>query len=264
MPSLDFISARTNINLISVFTNHSYLLMLAVQNNLLPRFLLLLSMAMVSLPATSQVNIENNDPVYGYDPLLYNGKIYNFYPQAGTEGTQYLFDTFDSLASITVRGVTYEHITLNYDIYNQLLILKYKNAVGSQSFIEISYAWLEKASLWSNKFETFTTPNSTKRLYQVIGNANEKILYYMSKDLLLENLKSSKNHYFTSVKKDMFVWTNNRLSSFKNNVGFIKSFSQKKQSFIKSYLRSSHINVRKANGFLLIDLINYCNSLQGS
>ncbi len=238
--------------------------MLEAQNNLLLRFLLLLAIAMVSLPATSQVNSGNNDPVYGYDPLLYNGKIYNFLPMPGTEGTQYLFDTFDSLASITVRGVTYEHISLNYDIYNHLLILKYKNAVGSQSFIEISYAWLEKASLWGNKFETFTTPDSIKRLYQVLGDDDEKILYYFSKELLLEGLKGSKNHYFTSVKKNMFVLTNGRISLFKNNAGFIKSFSLKKQSFIKSFLRSSHINVRKANDLLLTDLINYCNSLPGT
>ena len=236
--------------------------MLVAKQKLLTGFLLLLSIAMVSLKATSQVNFENNDPVYGYDPLLYNGKVYNFYLPVGTEGTQYLFDTFDSLASITVRGVTYQHVTLNYDIYNQLLVLKYKNAVGSQSFIEISYAWLEKATMWSKDFEIFSASDSTKLLYQVIGNADEKILYYLSKELLLENLKSSKNHYFTSVKKKMFVWTNGRFSSFKNNAGFIKSFSPKNQSSIKSYLRSANLKVRKAKDYLLMDLINYCNSLK--
>jgi hypothetical protein len=238
--------------------------MIAAQKKLLPRFLLLFSLLMVSFTVKPQVKSGNNDPVYGYDPLLYNGKIYDFYPVAGTEGTQYLFDTFDSLGSVTIRGVTYDNLSLNYDIYKQLLVLKYKNVAGSQSFIEISYAWLEEACLWKNNFEPYTATNSTKRLYQVLGNADKKILYYWSKELWLEDQKISKNHYFSSARKDMFVFTNNQLISFKTNAGFVKSFSPKQQSFIKSYMRSFKINVRKANDLIMTDLINYCNSLFGT
>ena len=128
--------------------------MFAIRNKLLPLFLLLLLTAVSSINAFAQASSVNHDPVYGFDHLLYNGKVYSFYPLPGTGGTQYLFDTFDSLGSITVRGVTYTNISLNYDIYNQLLILKYKNAFGSQSMIEISYAWLEKAIIWGINFET--------------------------------------------------------------------------------------------------------------
>lgn len=219
---------------------------------------------MVSLSAFSQTSAGNNDPIYGYDPLLYNGRLYYFYPQPGTEGTQYLFDSFDNMGSITVRGVTYTNLTLNFDIYNQLLILKYKNAIGSPSLIEISFGWLEQASIWGSNFETFTEPNSTKRLYQVIGSGDKKIMYYQNKELLIDNLKSSKNHYFSSGKKEMYVKTNGQLTPYKNSSSFVKSFSANNQSVIKSYLRTHKINVKTATDIIMADLITYCNSLPGS
>jgi hypothetical protein len=139
--------------------------------------------------------------------------------------------------------------------------MKYKNAIGSPSLIEISYAWLEKASIWGSNFETFTEPNSTKRLYQVIGNDNEKVLYYRSKELLIDNMKSSGNHYFSSGKKEMYVFTNSRLIPFNSNRGFIKAFSLTKQSDIKEYLNKNDINIKTETDYIIAILVNYCNSL---
>lgn len=218
-------------------------------------------MAAGEFTAYAQVSTKNQDPVYGFDQLLYNGKVYYYYPLPGTAGTQYLFDTFDSLGSITVRGVTFNNINLNYDIYNQHLILKYKNDIGSQSLIEISYAWLEKASFHGSDFITLTRPNSTKRLYQVIGSGPEKILYYRSKELLVDNMKSTKNHYFTSGRKDMYVMTGGTLLLFKSNRDYIKSFNQSRQPLIKTYLHKNKINVKSASDMIMTDLINYCNRI---
>jgi hypothetical protein len=223
-----------------------------------------MAMSLGTFVISAQAQDQNPDQVYGYDPLLYNGKVYSFYPVRGTGGTQYLFDTFDSLGSITVRGVTYTNLTLNYDIYNQLLILKYKNAIGSQSLVEISYAWLEKVYLWGSNFETFTEHNLDKCLYQVIGKGDEKIMYYLSKELLIDNLKSSKNHYFSSGRKEMFLNRDGQLISFKNNNSFLKAFNLSDQTFIKAYLRSQKINVKTASDIIMTDLINYCNRLSGS
>lgn len=231
---------------------------------LFSRFLCILSLVMVSISAFAQTPSGDNDPVYGYDPLLYNGRVYTFYAQPGTEGTQYLFDSFDKAGSITVRGVTYTNITLNFDIYNQLLIMKYKNTIGSTSLIEISFGWLEQASMWGCDFEFFAEANSTKRLYQVIGSGNEKIMYYRSKELLIDNLKSSKNHYFSSGKKEMYVKSGGLLTPFRNNASFVKSFGVSNQSLIKSYLHTHKINVKTASDIVMADLITYCNSLSGS
>ena len=225
------------------------------------RFSFLFALSMWAFTSFAQVQIKENDPVYGYDPLLYNGRIYFFYPVRGTEGTQYMFNTFDSLSAVTLKGKTYTGVSLNYDIFNQQLILKFITAVGSPNLMEVSSTWLEKASLGGRNFEVVTDANSNKRIYQVIGSGHERIMYYWSKELLIDNLKSNMSHYFSDGKKEMFVMIDNRFTAFRNTPGFIKSFPQRQQPLIKDYMRKHRINVKKATDFVITDLINYCNTL---
>ena len=212
----------------------------------------------------SQEQNDTHERVYGYDPLLYNGRVYYFYPQPGTGGTQYLLDAFDTHGTITLRGVTYTNLTINYDIYNQLLVLKYKNAIGSASLIEISEAWLEKFDLEGRHFEILTGNDTTKRIYQVVGKGNDKILYFREKQMLLHNLEVSGLYYFSKVIKEMYVLSGKRLVKFSNNRSFIAAFSPSEKELIKKYLRKNNLNVKKANDFKMNELINYCNTLGGS
>lgn len=212
----------------------------------------------------SQSANDTIDKVYGFDPLLYNGKIYYFFPQPGTGGTQYLNKEFDIQGKITLRGDTYDNQVLNYDVFNQQLVLKYRNSVGSSSLIEISNAWLEKFELDGCHFELITEADTSKRIYQVLGTSTERILYYRSKELLLDNMKSTRSRYFTEAKKEMFVQKNNSILSFKNNRGFIKIFEPARQEVIKKYMRLHKIKVQRASDSLMNDLINYCFSLKES
>ncbi len=238
--------------------------MLPARSLTFPRLFILLTIALWSLSGQAQDLQNNPDQVYGFDPLLYNGLVYSFYPHPGTGGTQYLFDAFDRRGSVTLRGVTYSNLTLNYDIFNHQLIMEFKNGIGSQSSIQISYGWLEKASLGGSNFAVIAGADSNKRIYQVIGDGHKNILYYQSKDLLMDNTKIKGSHYFSAVRKTMFVMINDQITAFKNNAGFLKAFSQSDKSLIKVYMRIHNINVKKASDRAMTEMINYCNTLPGS
>lgn len=227
------------------------------------RFIILLVLIMETFSVKAQTPAQNHDQVYGYDPLLYNGLVYRFFVLPQTKGTQYLFDAFDSQGTVTVRGITYTNVSLNYDICNQKLIMKYKNEIGASMLIQISYAWLEKASLGGSNFEVVIVADSSKRLYQVIGNGNVKIMYYLSKEFLLDNTKSTNSQYFSDSRKEMFVAKDGQLKGFRNNGAFIRIFSHGQQSSIKGYIRNHNINVKKAGDRAMNDLMNYCNTLSG-
>ncbi len=228
------------------------------------RILLLLSIVVASGTTYAQTFSQNNDPVYGYDPLLYNGRVYSFFIQPGTDGTQYMYDEFDNQGSITMRGVTFTNLCINYDIYNQQLILRYSDTRGSIKYIEISKAWLESFTLNNCIFTCFTKTDSTQRFYQVLGTGNERILYYHTKDLIIDNAGTAAGHIFTKATKSTYVLSNNQLISYKNNGNFIKAFVPAKQDLIRTYLHRHSINVRKSNNIIMTELINYSNTLPGS
>lgn len=228
----------------------------------LMRFLLLALLIQAAYTAYAQETKNKSDKVYGFDPLLYNGKLYYFYPGPRTQGTQYLLEDFDNAGSVKVRGISYTSLALNYDVYNQQLILRFKNTAGSNSLLILSDAWLESFDLSGSHFALIPDIDTTKRIYQVLGNGSEQILYYRTRDLLLDNFKNGGVHYFSGIKRTMFVSSNGRIFSFKNNRSFIMTFDPARQDEIKKHMRTYKINVKVANDQKMTDLINYCSSLK--
>ncbi len=226
--------------------------------------LVYVTIAVVTQGAFAQVKIENPDHVYGFDPLLYNGKKYTYFPNPGTEGTQYIDDEFNTHSSVTLRGVKFNAITLNYDVYNQLLVLKYYDNIGSANLIEISPAWLEAFELGDAGFRFMAIHDSAKTIYQVIGSGKSVVLYYRHKELLVDTRAAVRNRYFSDVTREKYVLSGNRLLKYKNNRGFVKCFSASNKESIKKYLRQHKIKVKKANDAIILELINYCNKLTES
>ena len=201
------------------------------------------------------------DEIYGSDPLLYNGKYYTFYPPLNTGGTQYLVDRQFESGSVTLRGVTYPDLRLNYDIYNQQLILNYSSNTGANNLIIISDAWLEKFSFKGMNFELIQTQDTLKQIFQVIGSGSYQILYSWRKELDLDNFYGAKNHVFTPPRKEMNIITDNKILRFRNNKSFCILFDPEKKISVQGYLRRNGIKVRKADDKKMAELMDYCNNL---
>ncbi len=222
---------------------------------------LILFLLLVFVIQYAQAQNPGSDHVYGFDPLLHNGRVYSFFPQPGTEGTQYMYSEFYTRGKITVRGTTFINLTLNYDIYNQQLILNYTNALGSNSLIELSKAWLESFEINGRHFEIFTAADTSTRICQVIGAGPYSIRYYYFKKLLPDTRASSQKYVFTDAEKDMFIYNGNELRKYKNNRSFVSVFKDTQQDMIRKYLRKQKIKVKRANDSKITELINFCNTL---
>jgi len=230
----------------------------------MPRIILLLASVTGWLSVSAQNPQITADKVYGYDPLLYNGLAYYFYPPPRTQGTQYLFDRFDTEGSITVRGVKYEGQSLNFDIYNQQLVLKYKTAIGSESLLQISFAWLENFDLYNRHFEVITTADTIKEIFQSIGKGPAKALYYYARKLTVSNLTESSDHYFAQIQRTTYISIGDNRQKYINNRSFVKAFPEVNRDQVWKYIRKNKLKVQKADDGHMTELINYCNSLLGT
>jgi len=229
----------------------------------LTRIFLLLLWGIMSCHVSAQSSVDLSDKVYGHDPLLINGRVYNFFPPEGTGGTPFLFDSFDNNGSVCLRGITYSVQKLNYDIYNQQLILEYKNPVGSVSLIQVSKAWLHSFTVYDRYFEMVKVADTAGRIYQVLGSHAEKILYYRYKELFIDTRTLSRSHYFPDAITEMYVLSDNRIVRYTNNRGFANAFGPARKDAVKKHLRRNKIKVRRANDAVMTEVINYCNTLNG-
>jgi hypothetical protein len=209
----------------------------------------------------AQMASVNVDEVYGLDPILYNGKKYTYFLPSGTGGNQYLFSPDYYIGSVTIKGQTFDLITLNYDIYNQQLLLQYATEAGSLSIIEVSKAWLESFWLGVKKFN-YIDLGDGPRFYQVLGEGQLQVLYYWSKDLKLDVTYGAHSFTFTPAMKDSWLLIDGKLLPFKNKHTFLSAFNPAQRPLINDYIRRSKVRIKKASDQAMTQLINYIGSLE--
>ncbi len=227
------------------------------------RFLIAAMAICFVFPAISvaQPSGKRGTDVFGLDPLLYNGRYYSYFPAAGTIGTPYLENSDFVEGTVTVRGVQFAGLSLNYDVYNQQLVLKYKDAIGAVSLIIISDAWLEGFSLGDMVFRVLQTSDTSKRIFRVTGSGPYYIMEYNSKTIALDNQMSARNYRFSNIKTARYLQTEAGLNPFTGNKSYLSLFIAEKQMLIRRYLRENRVRLRKCNDRELLGLINFCNKL---
>ena len=224
------------------------------------RSLLVIILFFFSGKLISQETAKEMDLAYGLDPLLYNGKIYTYFLPAGTGGNQFFLSTDYFLGEVTIKGKLFEGITLNYDIYNQQLLLQYAGETGAFNIIEISKAWLESFSIGPMNFK-FITHKNESRIYQVLGDGPLHILYYWRKNLKLSNSAVAADYTFSLPIRTNFVMIKGESRPYGSIGSFIKLFDPVHKDEIKDYIHVNGIKLKKAPDQVMTDLINFISNL---
>jgi hypothetical protein len=230
---------------------------------LFSRIALLILLLVPVSETTAQKITSATDDVYGSDPLLYNGKYYTFFYPPNTKDNQYLTDRQFEPGTVTLRGVTYKDILLNYDIYNQELLMEYTGKPAYTRVIILSDAWLESFSIKDRKFRIFPTSDEEKRIYQEIGAGQTRILYFWKKYMQFNNIIGDPKKTFSNPVREMNLLTDRKIVKYWNNRSFINLFGPEKKEAIREYLHSHRIDVKTASDEIMEGLINFCNTLEG-
>jgi hypothetical protein len=125
---------------------------------------------------------------------------------------------------------------LNYDVFNQKLLLKYNDESGAEMIIEVSEAWLEGFSLGESEFKCLDI-NGEKRIFQVLGDGPYFILYGWRKSLDLNNSVGAERYVFSGPARTQFVLMDGEVRSFGSKASFIKLFKPANKVEIKAYLK---------------------------
>lgn len=192
------------------------------------------------------------------DPLLYNGKYYLLFYPAGTKGNQYLENNVFLPGSITLKGVVYNNLLINYDVFHQQLLLNYTENSGAVNCIIISDAWLESFSFSGLNFEVING-EGIKEIFQVIGKGTFRVIYKWRKEYNLDTSYGATNYVFSSLKRGMFLLKNGSKMKYWNNKSFLSLFNPEIKDDLKEYLKDQRINVRKADVRKIEALITFSN-----
>lgn len=209
----------------------------------------------------AQETVINAGYISDSDPLLYNGKQYTFFVPSNTGGDQFFSGPEYVTGSVTIRGVKYDYVRLNYDIYNQQVILQYVNKMGAKNQIILSDAWLESFSMNGADFELIQTQDSIRKIFQVVGTGNYCILYRWRKDLVMDGFVGARNHTFSLPQKEMSLLSESGRRIFTNKRSFCALFDGNYKEKVLEYIRHNRINVKRASDVTINELVTFLNSL---
>lgn len=211
----------------------------------------------MQLPA--QDNIPGNQDIYGLNPLLYNGRLYSYFVVPGTIGNQFMENDEFVPGSVTLRDVTFSNLDLNYDVYNQQLVLKYHNPSRGISLITISDAWLQSFTLGDLNFRIIQTADTTRKIFRVIGSGPMFLLEYRTKNLALDDQPGKRNYRFSALKTEHYLMSENQIKPYTGNRSFLALLPPDKKNLVKDFMHIHRIRLRKAGDKALSELINFCN-----
>ena len=212
------------------------------------------------IPAAPQSASPEIDTIYGSDPLLFNGRQYIYQIPPRSSGNPFLFGPEFQKGWITIAEKQYQQLDLNYDVINQVLLLKYIDQTGYTIVIEVSESWLARFGIGTSEFEIIRK-NDKPLIYQVFNSGNVKVRYYWQKELKLENVMTNATYAFLGPRKTSLLVIHGMEYEYKKNRDFVKVFDPASQTYISKYLKNNKIKVNNASDASIRALVNFCNTL---
>ena len=244
--------------------------------NIIKYSLLLFFCCLISENIFPQGSFQEFDNRYGLDPQVFNGRKYSYFLPSGTGGHQYWLSQEFAEGFLEMRGKgdgetgrkgeeekgRYREVYfLNYDVYNQKVLLKFEDESGAVQIIEMPDSRLDGFSLGDARFEILPYEEQD-RIFQVLGNDKYKILIYCRKDLKLSNSTGYATYSFSLPLKTRYVLTEDRIRQFGSKGSFIKIFDPSVKPLINNYLKDKKISLKQASDRELSDLIDYISKLK--
>jgi hypothetical protein len=198
----------------------------------------------------------------GLDDFLYNGRIYTYFPPHNVKGNQFLNTKEFVEGTLWIKGECYSKVLLNYDIYNQQLVLSFKTKLGAQQMIALSMAYIDSFYIDNKVFVVEHDEDENYSFYQLIEH--NSISFHLKWFNTL-SLKSSANgtieyEFSESTRKVLFVY-NGKLYELKRRKSLKKIFSKKASSKIIKYLKNNKLKLSKMQDDDFRNLLIYINSI---
>jgi len=198
---------------------------------------------------------------YGFDHQLVNGvRLYNLYRHVISHP---YFSGEESLpGSATLSGKHFDNLLINYDIYNQWLVLEYRELSGGINKIILEPLHTDGFQIDGYTFEKMTLDEHGELFWQVISADGITCYIHWKKQLLT---LSNNIHYaeeFSNSFRYYFLEYNGTLYPFSNRRNFASIFPGSAGREARMYMRKNRLRFRKITVSEMNRLINYISSIQ--
>jgi len=195
------------------------------------------------------------------DPVIQNG-VYYSYPYYNANGHPFLGQKEFASGSVIFRGKLYEDLSINYDLFNQQVILS-REYDGVLQMNLLASQFLSGFYLKGKQFILADFQTGAPEYYQVVAEAGTISCYYSwyKERREIHDSGNRSIYSFSEQKNKRYLLLEGQLYRYKNNKSFTKIFPDASRAMIKAYLQEYQLMVMEASDLTMESLIEYCDRI---
>ena len=209
---------------------------------------------------TSAVNLYN-DAIHNHTKI-YTGKYHKDHYQ-GVTGHPYFDEILWETGSVVYDNQRYDSIEIKYDIYSDLLLIKY---IDQQGYIRSIQLYREKVSAFQIKDHHFVNIREDSLLDYISGyydllvpGDRASVLAKRRKEVNETNTLNSLEYRFV-INDILYIRIDENFYEVKNRKSMLKILSDRK-SELKSFMKLNKKRFKKDHEKKLVEVIKYYNTI---
>ncbi|MEZ5069586.1 MAG: hypothetical protein R2751_01115 [Bacteroidales bacterium] len=198
------------------------------------------------------------DASYGSDVNLLNGRSYSL---VYSPSSHPFYRTGEYLpGTVVLSGVTYRAIPLNYDLYQQELVLQYVSYSGRPRPLVLPRSLVDGFETNGVQFRRFDVPGTGPVYLEVIRDEDPGCYLHWEKELFQNAEATGTTYRYGDAKRKVVLVRGGHPVAVGSRKAFVKEWPPERQKAIRSYLRQNGIRFRNAGPLelgLLMDHLNH-------
>lgn len=203
------------------------------------------------------------DRLNGPDYNLMNGRLSDL-PYSSDSHPYFNTESYRS-GSLLLNGEAYNSVLINYDIYDQQVILQVPGWIsGLNNKVVLNRELIDCFTIDGRTFRLMSFPETGSSFFQVMSSGEISFYLLWTKKLYRSSSSINARLKYLKQSRRIYLQKDDQLFHVKNKSSFISIFDEAYQKEIKGFLRREKIRFRNASDEKLGDLMNFCVELINS
>lgn len=203
---------------------------------------------------------ENFDHQNGPDYNLLNGRQYIRL----NSGSSHPFFNTDHYrpGSLLLSGEAYDSVLINYNIYDQQVILQIPGWISDlNNKVVLNRELIDHFQIDGLRFRKMSFPETGTSFFQILSSGEISCYLLWTKKLYRSSNSSNARIKYLKQSRQVYLQKEDQLFHVKNSSSFSSVFDEAYRKEIKSFLRREKIHFRNASENQLVELMSFCIEL---
>jgi hypothetical protein len=220
-------------------------------------FILLPMRAGAQTPEQFSQVMNRMNQSYGSDYNLLNGRQY--YLVYSSDSEPYLISGQSQPGRLVIRGVVYDGVPINYDLYQQVVILQFIGLGGEIRYLALNRELVDEFVLNGQLFRKVSFDGVEESYAQVIPAGTLRFLITYKKDLNFSPSALATPYHYSKTKKRIFLQSSGSMDPVGSRSSFLGHFNESERPRVKQYMKNERIRIHRASDSQLQALLEYCD-----